>query len=94
MNCECKKRMEDLIRDRMQDDLPEGARDLSVHLQGYGLVIDGGKASTRQCMPAQFAYMAPKKGGGEKLVKGTTNMVATYCMFCGKKYPREKADGA
>lgn len=92
--CDCKKRMEGLAKDRTLEDLPEGARDLSVHLQGYGLVMTGGKAETRQCMSAQFAYMAPKKGGGEKLVKGTINLMATYCMFCGEKQGGEKVDGA
>lgn len=85
--CNCHKEQEELLREEFQQQLPPGAEGLSVKLQGYVLSVGGGKSTLRAACKVEIQFQAPKKARGMKYVKQKTYLRATYCPFCGEKYP-------
>lgn len=93
--CDCRKRIETGVTDQVAAKLPEGTQQLRVSLQGYAMVF-GGPVSSKQYMVAEITYQAPTKGTKHKPSvmrdrKDAVNIMASFCMFCGEKYPTEEA---
>lgn len=83
MNCDCKKRIEAKLLERLISEHPEG-QNHSATLDGYGFVItDDNKMALQGCTPITLQAMVPKKDGGLKAKKFNQSMVWTFCPFCG-----------
>lgn len=92
--CECRKRIETAVAEQVAAQLPEGAQQLRVSLNGYAMVFSG-PVSSKQYLVAEITYQAPTKGSKAKASvmrerKDAVNIMASHCMFCGEKYPVEE----
>lgn len=90
--CECRKRIETAVTEQVAAQLPEGAQQLRVSLQGYAFDFSGPVASSKQYMAAEVTFQVPTKGTKAKASylrdrKDAVNIMASFCMFCGEKYP-------
>ncbi|GAB2798892.1 hypothetical protein GCM10027040_27270 [Halomonas shantousis] len=86
MQCECRSRIEEKLRAKVMEQLPEGARDFVGTLEGYAFIMtDNMGLGMQPVMPFKVEYEAPKKrGDGFTKKKQTVNITANYCPFCGK----------
>lgn len=96
--CDCRKRIETGLAEQVATKLPEGAKNLRVSLQGYAMVFSG-PVSSKQYMAVEITYQAPTKGSKAKPSvmrdrKDATNIMASFCMFCGEKYAVEAPEAA
>lgn len=94
--CGCFEKMVDAIGDRVQALHPE-ASDIQVRMEGYGTVMNfaSGKIRHVPTFPIRITYKAPKKRGGMKTVRMRQSGIASFCPFCGKRYPdSEGKEGA
>ncbi|ASD17393.1 hypothetical protein AN466_23295 [Pseudomonas aeruginosa] len=87
--CNCHSESEQRLREHVQQQLPTGATDLTVELQGYVFGLGGSEGvSHRAACPVEIQFQAPKKSGGMKNVKQKSFLRASYCPFCGEKYDK------
>ncbi len=89
--CDCRQRLETSLSENYAPQLPEGAQNLQVSMQGYAMMFSGPVAS-KQYMEAEVTFQAPTKGSKTKPSvmrdrKDRVNVLASFCMFCGEKYP-------
>lgn len=82
--CDCRKTIEAKLLSGFQKQAPK-ATDHRVSLTGYALIF-GATLEEKGCMPIETSASFPLKKGGAKEKKGRTNMIFTYCPFCGAKY--------
>lgn len=92
--CECRQRLEDSLSEQAAKKLPFSAQGLRARLQGYAIMFHG-PVPSRQYMAAEITWQQPTKGSASKPsrmrdMKEIVNVVASYCMFCGEKYPTEE----
>jgi hypothetical protein len=81
--CDCEKNLTEKFLTKFKADCPE-AIDHEVILTGYAILFSG---SVNGFMPVnQTAKFPLKKNGVMKEKKIKTNLLFTYCPFCGKKY--------
>ncbi len=58
-----------------------------LRLGGYVMVINrSGSCPSKAALPVTMEYKATRKNGQTYVKKEKTNMIATYCPFCGVKY--------
>lgn len=82
--CDCRKNIEEKLLSGFKTQAPE-ATNHSVSLAGYVLIF-GATLEEKGCMPIETSADFPLKKGGSKPKKSRTNMIFTYCPFCGVKY--------
>lgn len=92
--CDCYETTKKRLVDHMTKQLPEGAQEMDLELQGYLFGFGDHGMTHRSSNAVKVTYMAPKKSkaGGMKRVVVNTFIRATFCPFCGVNY--EKADQA
>lgn len=85
MQCDCRKDLEQRLAEHLKQDLPEGFRDFSASLQGYGLILSS-PVEERLSVNYLGEVWVPKKDSskGHKRQKIDVNITASYCPFCGK----------
>lgn len=84
MKCNCKKELEEKLKDRFSATAPE-ATDHGVTLQGYGFGLTDDGLIVTGFMEAKATAVYPLKKGGFKQKTVTQNMHFSYCPFCGTK---------
>ncbi|MCY1559124.1 hypothetical protein D9M68_961280 [compost metagenome] len=90
--CNCYGDSQKRLFDHIKAQLPVGAVDLDVELQGYVFGMGGSEGvSHRAACPVAIEYRAPKKAGGMKTVKQKSFLRASFCPFCGEKYDKDEA---
>jgi len=89
--CECRTNTTSRLTDHFAKNLPEGSTNLSVNMDGYGLIMSGSTMRSKNVCPVTVQYQVPTKAGGWKNKKEKTSMVGNYCMFCGEKYEKDEA---
>lgn len=82
--CDCRKNIEEKLRSLFQKQSP-AATGHSVSLLGYTMVL-GDTLKEIGCMSAEVTANFPLKTGGSKVKQSRTNVVFTFCPFCGVKY--------
>lgn len=87
MACKCKEDLEAKLLARFQSKEPT-AKDHSVELDGYTLVMQGNSLVLKGCMNISTEAAVPlKKTGAFKQKKSSGgNMIFTFCPFCGERY--------
>lgn len=90
--CNCREEIEARLLECAKGDVPEGAKDLSVSLKGYGFAIVGNRMEMRNVMRGSVDYQAPvkKHPGTFRQKSEPINIVGSYCMFCGEKYQKDE----
>lgn len=81
--CNCKKQLEEKLLDSFVKKNPE-AKDHSVRLCGYTLVIAEEGLIQKGCMQFETVASYPLKKGGYKEKTSKSNFIFSYCPFCGK----------
>jgi len=87
--CDCRQRIEGLVKEGFAKNLSPDCKNLGVRLDGYALALGHAAASSRMYMRANVSYQKPSKNNVLKNKKDCVNIVASFCMFCGEKYPTE-----
>lgn len=87
--CNCRTEIEKRLTEKFAQDEPE-AREHKARLTGYALLF-GETLKEKGAMPIELTAIFPLKKGGEKEKKSKSNMIFTYCPFCGEKY--DNTDG-
>lgn len=85
--CDCKKDIEAKLLERFIKQTPE-AKDHGATLAGYTLVLTEEKIIQKGCMPIELIALYPPKKGGYKGKRTSSNMIYTFCPFCGEKYEK------
>lgn len=85
--CDCKKDIETKLLDRFVSQAPD-ATEHSARLVGYALIIGGNSMQQKGCMTIELTAAHPLKKGGYKAKTERSNMIFTYCPFCGEKYEK------
>lgn len=88
--CNCKDDIEKRLLSRFITQHPE-AKEHSARLSGYSLVIIENTIKQKGCMPIELTAAHPLKKGGFKAKTDRSNMIFSYCPFCGDKYEKEAA---
>ena len=93
MTCKCKTEIENKLLEIYKTDTPE-AKNHSIKMLGYALIF--GKTVTQKgSFSVEGTANHPLKSGKFKSKKFKTNMIFTYCPFCGERYePVEEKDEA
>ena len=89
--CECRTNTTNRLKDHFAKTLPAGSTDISVNMEGYGLIMSGSTMRSKNVCTVNIQYQVPTKAGGMKTKKEKTSMVGNYCMFCGEKYEKDEA---
>lgn len=85
MSCDCKSKFERALVERTEAQKPKASH-VKARLEGYGLNLRTGEE--RPALVAVVTYLTPKaKGGGMRTVTERMQAVATFCPFCGKRFP-------
>jgi hypothetical protein len=88
--CDC----QNTIEERLTGKFKEQAKDAKGHrvsLQGYMLIL-GKEIRTVGFMKAEMIAEFPLKKGGEKRKTSLTNVLFTFCPWCGERYaPKDDA---
>lgn len=84
--CECYSTVKQKLVDHFSKDLPEGAKDFDIALEGYLFGFSDEGVTYRSSNGVKIQYQAPKKAGGLKTVTKKSFVRATYCPFCGVAY--------
>lgn len=97
--CNCRSEIETRLVDHVKKQIPEGAVDLGVKLEGYAFMLGEGTLEMKNVMPIAISYRYPTKGTAKKPSvmrekKQTMNMQGNYCMFCGEKYDKDEPASA
>jgi len=82
--CDCRKKLEIKLNDRLIDQKPESKNHQSK-LTGYTLIL-GDELQEKGFMEAIFTSEDPLKKGGFRVKKIKQNILFSYCPFCGEKY--------
>lgn len=85
--CDCKKDIETKLLDRFVSQA-HSATGHSARLVGYALIIGDYSMSQKGCMTIELTAAHPLKKGGYKAKTERSNMIFTYCPFCGEKYEK------
>lgn len=85
--CNCRKALEEKLLERFKEQAPE-AQGHYVRLLGYTMIL-GTEVIELGYMPIETTASFPLKKGGEKVKVAKTNMIFTFCPFCGVKYRGE-----
>lgn len=85
--CNCRKDIEAKLLTRFKSTAP-CATDHSASLTGYTLVL-GAAITEKGCMSIELTAKHPLKKGGVKSKTDRSQMIFTYCPFCGEKYDKE-----
>lgn len=88
--CNCHKDIESKLLARFKDQVPQSKYHVA-RLSGYTLIIKDSGIVEKGCMPIELAADHPLKKGGYKHKVERSNMIFTYCPFCGEKYEKEGA---
>lgn len=91
MACDCRKELEAKLLERFKTQTP-GAKSHEAQLKGYSIALFGDAWSLVGVMPIELIAEHPLKKGGFRVKRETSNMIFTYCPFCGKKYNEAKGD--
>lgn len=83
--CKCKRYIEEKLLDRFKQDNPD-ATEHSAKLSGYSLIIGSNSIKQKGCMPIELTATHPLKKGGYKARTERSNMIFTFCPFCGERY--------
>jgi len=82
--CDCKRKFEEAVEEQVKKKHPE-ATGVGAVVGGYVFLLTGGE---RPALPVHVTYQVPKaKGGGNKLVSKKMSAIASFCPFCGERYP-------
>lgn len=85
MPCPCKAEFERALVEMTEAQKPK-ASDVKARIEGYGLNLRTGEE--RPALVAVVTYQTPKaKGGGMRTVTERMQAVATFCPFCGQRFP-------
>lgn len=87
--CECRQRIEKDLAEHMKKQLPAGAQAIKAELNHYAMIFGEGSLTSKQYMPVEVTYQVPTKAGVMKDKKKPHRMLASFCMFCGEKYPED-----
>jgi hypothetical protein len=88
--CDCKRNVEAKLLARAKEMHPD-ATGHEVKLAGYAFIF-GKTVQLKGCMPFEFRAEFPLKKGGTKHKTEKTNMMFTFCPWCGVKYDEDAAD--
>jgi hypothetical protein len=88
-DCGCLNKMREAIKRHVQERYPQ-ATDLEVEVEGYGVVMNF-QSGESACFPTNVTGRVPKvKGDGQKVLRLRHSSIASFCPFCGIKYPEAK----
>lgn len=90
--CDCKQKIEARLQARYAEQHPQ-AKNHTVRLNGYALVIDGDHLVERPCMPIAASADHTAKTGRIRNVKHNHSMFFNYCPFCGEKLAARTKEG-
>lgn len=85
--CDCKERIEEKLLARFVDEHP-AAQEHSVKLTGFSLIIGDSAIKQKGTMPIEMTAAHPLKSGAFKAKTTRSNMIFTFCPFCGEKYEK------
>ena len=83
--CNCKTDVEKKMTETFREQSPE-AHGHKAELTGYVLLIEGNTLKSKGAMNIDMTATYPLKKGGEKVRTLKSNMLFTFCPFCGQKY--------
>lgn len=88
MSCNCYGEMKKRVLEHLAKDLPDGATEPDIELDGYTFGIRTGSNDLihQAAHQAVIRYEEPKKKGGMKKTVKKIQVFATFCPFCGEKY--------
>ncbi|WP_272995913.1 hypothetical protein, partial [Paraglaciecola chathamensis] len=85
MKCECKQEIEARLLERAKEQLPNSL-DHDVTLDGYSMIFGNNSISMKASMPVTIKHkVLVKKTGNYKDKKDKTNLIFSFCPFCGEK---------
>lgn len=85
--CDCKKDIEARLLERFKEASPD-AKEHIVNMAGYALIIGENSLTQKGCMQIEMTAAHPLKKGGYKSKTERSNMIFSYCPFCGEKYEK------
>lgn len=84
MKCECKKTLEERLVENAKEQFPDSI-DHKATLDGYSMIFGDNSIETKASMPVTIKHSAKVKKSGEyKEKKVNTNLIFSYCPFCGE----------
>lgn len=86
--CDCKTDIEAKLLDRFKTNAPD-AQAHTARLTGYTLLLGSNSIVQKGCMGIELTAAHPLKKGGYKAKTERSNMIFSYCPFCGEKYEKE-----
>ena len=91
MSCDCRKDIEQRLLDRFKDQYPD-AQNHGATLMGYTYIIEDLGITTKGFMPIELNAQHPLKKGGVKAKTMRSNMIFTFCPFCGERYAPKQGE--
>ena len=88
--CDCKRNVEAKLLARAKEIYPD-ATEHEVKLTGYAFIF-GKTVELKGCMSFEHSAEFPLKKGGLKRKTEKTNMMFTFCPWCGEKYDADGHD--
>lgn len=85
--CGCKERIEEKLLARFVGEHPN-AKEHSAKLAGYSLIIGDNCLKQKGTMPIEMTAAHPLKSGAYKAKTMRSNMIFTFCPFCGESYEK------
>lgn len=85
--CDCRKDLEEKILARFKTAAPD-AKDHCAELSGYTFLLCDSGVTEVGCMVFKLTASHPLKKGGFKEKTERSNMIFTFCPFCGEKYKK------
>jgi hypothetical protein len=87
--CNCRTELTAKLLENVKKQLPDSTGH-EVEIGGYSFVFTDSGITGRDCLPVTIKhFVTAKKTGIQKLKTEKTNLLASYCPFCGEKQAAE-----
>ena len=92
--CKCFSENLERIREKVKDQIPADAADLSVEWENAAFFPGGGDYAPVNPR-VRIEFREAKRGGGyrKNLTRDSVSMLCNFCPFCGRELGKNKGDG-
>lgn len=80
--CDCQERISAELVEAFRAKHPN-AKDHKAQIGNVGLQVVGNALASRGYQPVEFTAMGQTKAGGNKLIRGKSSLMFSFCPHCG-----------